>query len=267
MSWENFYREVTKPDKRIDLAKACLYFAQTKYPEISVRDYLKKLDKMAWEARRFLPKNKYPLKFIQGINYYLFRELGFTGNQDNYYDPRNSFLHEVIETRTGIPITLSIIYLEVAKRLGFPMVGVGMPGHFIVKPNFAEAGIFVDVFNGGEVLFPDDCYDKVRQLYPQEKNISADILTPVNNKQILVRMLTNLKYIYLNGDRLTETLSIIEGLIMLEPDNVYEKRDRGLLYYSLQQWEKAIADLELYLKMSPQAEDHLAIQRLLNKIK
>jgi regulator of sirC expression with transglutaminase-like and TPR domain len=267
MNWQNFYQEVSKPEQNINLAKACLYFSQIKYPEIRVREYLSKLDKMAWEAKKYLPKNNYPLKIIQGINTYLFQELGLQGNQDNYYDPRNSFLNEVINRKRGIPITLSVVYLEIAKRLKFPMVGIGMPGHFIIRPEFQDAGIFVDVYNRGDILFEQDCYDKIRQLYPEENEIDPNVLAPVNNKQILARILTNLKYIYLNNDQLSQALMIIEGLIILYPNNISERRDRGLLCYSLQQWEQAIADLELYLKMSPNAEDRLAIQQLLDKIK
>lgn len=149
---QNFFNEINQIDEKIDLGKASLYLAQENYPELNIEEYLNALDTMADEVQEQLPQTTYPLKVIKSINQYLFDDLNFQGNTSEYYDPRNSFLNEVIDRRMGIPITLSVLYLEIAKRINFPMVGIGMPGHFLIRPVFEEAGIFVDVFNRGEIL-------------------------------------------------------------------------------------------------------------------
>ena len=144
---QSFYQEINQPDEQIDLAKAALYIAQEEYLDLDPAEYLNALDTMADDLQDQLPPQQYPLKIIQSINRYLYDDLGFTGNVADYYDPRNSFLNEVIERRIGIPITLSLVYIEVAKRVDFPMVGVGMPGHFLIRPDFPEMETFVDAFH------------------------------------------------------------------------------------------------------------------------
>ena len=264
---QNFYNETNRPDEEIDLAKAALAFARTEYPDLDIEEYLNALDTMAEEVRERLIEERYPLKVIKTINSYLFDDLGFEGNTRNYYDPRNSFLNDVIDRRTGIPITLSIIYLEIAKRIDFPMVGIGMPGHFIIRPNFENAGIFVDAFNQGEILFEQDCEERLQQVYQQPVKLEPRFLAPVSNREILVRMLTNLKMIYLHQREFNKALVTIDGILILVPDNPNELRDRGLLYYELNEWSKAVPDLESYLTVFPNAEDALMIRILLQKIR
>ena len=127
-----------------------------------------------------LPSQRYPLRMLQAINKYLYDDLGFKGNKTEYYSPRNSFLNDVIEQRTGIPVTLSLVYLEIARRIGFKMVGIGMPGHFLIRPEFEEAGIFVDAFNRGEILFEQDCRERLAQVYQQPiRDIPPEFLAPI----------------------------------------------------------------------------------------
>ena len=258
----NFYNEIHQPESQINLAKAAFYIAQEEYPNLEIPAYLHTLDVMAVEVEALLPKERYPLRIIQSLNQYFFEQLGYVGNTDDYYDPRNSFLNEVIERRTGIPITLSLIYLEVARRLNFPMVGINLPGHFIIRPEFEDTGIFVDVFNRGEVLFEQDCEERLTQLY--HRPIS---LQPVSPRQFLARMLSNLKLIYLNRQDLLKALTFVEYILLLFPDAVRELRDRGLLYYQLGNASKAAQDLEFYLKMLPNAEDANTIWRLLEQLR
>ncbi len=264
---QNFYHETNLPDEEIDLAKAALAFARTKYPDLDIEEYLNALDTMAEEVRERLIEERYPLKVIKTINNYLFNDLGFEGNTRDYYDPRNSFLNDVIDRRTGIPITLSIIYLEIAKRIDFPMVGIGMPGHFIIRPEFENAGIFVDAFNQGEILFEQDCQERLQQVYQQPVKLEPRFLAPISNREILVRMLTNLKMIYLHQREFDKALTTIDAILILVPDNPNELRDRGLLYYELNEWSKAVPDLESYLTVFPNAEDALMIRILLQKIR
>jgi regulator of sirC expression with transglutaminase-like and TPR domain len=194
-----FLAEIDKIDRDIDLSKAALYIAQIEYPDLDIDRYLTILQTMGREVAKKLPEPKYPLKVIQTINQYLYTELQFHGNEQDYYNPSNSLLNDVIDRRTGIPITLALIYLHIAKSIGFPMVGIGMPGHFIIRPNFEDAGIFVDVFDRGEILFVEDCRQKLMSIYQQDiPFLSPEILQPVSNRQVLFRMLNNLQTSYLN---------------------------------------------------------------------
>jgi|AGSF01.1.fsa_nt_gi Uncharacterized conserved protein len=180
-----FYREINQPDSSIDLAKAALYIALEEYQNFEPEEYLNILDGMADELRDRLPAQNYPLRVIQTINRYLYEDLEFAGNDADYYDPRNSFLNQVIDRRTGIPISLSLVYLEVAKRIDFPMVGIGMPGHFLIKPDFEDAGIFVDAFNGGDILFPEDCQGRLSQNLRSTCGVAAGISRAGKSQEIV----------------------------------------------------------------------------------
>ncbi|HYW21216.1 MAG TPA: SirB1 family protein [Nodularia sp. (in: cyanobacteria)] len=258
-----FYQEIQQPDEHIDLAKAALYIAQEEYPDLDITEYLNALDTMAAEVQERLPDSPYPLRIIQTLNQYLFVDLGFAGNQTDYYDPCNSFLNDVIDRRMGIPITLALVYLEIARRIDFPMVGVGMPGHFLIRPDIPDMEIFVDAFNGGEVMFAEDCENHLSQMFQQPVNLRSEFLAPVNNRQFLARMLTNLKYIYLKQQNLAKTLAVVERIVRLFPEMILEVRDRGLLYYQLGQYPQAADDLQSYLDKVPNAEDAVIIQQLL----
>lgn len=263
---QGFTQEINQRNKQINLAKAALYIAQEEYPDLEIDDYLNALDTMAVEIKERLPSQQYPLRIIQTINQYLYEDLGFTGNEVNYYDPRNSFLNDVIDRRTGIPITLSLIYLEIAKRLEFPMVGIGMPGHFLIRPDFDEVGIYVDVFNQGEILFTQDCEAKLSQIYHQPVELHPSFLVPVENRRFLARILTNLKFIYLNEHQDLKALGTIDRLLLLFPDTPIELRDRGLVYYQLKRWRESRQDLKEYLCHRPQAEDAVIIRQILGQI-
>jgi regulator of sirC expression with transglutaminase-like and TPR domain len=261
-----FYREIQQPDESINLARTALYIAQEEYPDLEPEEYLNALDAMAIELGKRLPSSRYPLRMIQSINQYLYDELGFTGNQIDYYDPCNSFLNDVIERRTGIPITLALVYMELGKRIDFPMVGIGMPGHFLIRPDIADIEIFVDAFNGGEVMFPQDCQERLSQIYQQSVTLQPEFLAVVSKRQFLARMLTNLKYIYLNRQDLQKTLSAVERILLLFPGLNLELRDRGLLYYQLGYFTQAVQDLEIYLTKVPEAEDANVIRQLLSRL-
>ena len=210
---QKFLTEINQPDRDINLAKAALYIAEIEYPDLDTDRYLRILDDMARAVIKLLPESRYPLKVVQTINQYLYTELGFHGNEADYYSPSNSFLNDVIDRRTGIPITLSLVYLEIAKRIQFPMVGIGMPGHFIIRPDLEDVDIFVDPFDRGEVLFAEDCRQKLINLYQQDlPTIPAEALQPINNCQFLLRMLNNLQSIYLNQPDFERALIIKEWI-------------------------------------------------------
>lgn len=262
-----FYQEIHQSDKQINLAKAALHIAQEEYPELDPAEHLNALDMMAAEVQERLPSQRYPLRIVQTINQYLYEDLGFAGNTVDYYDPRNSFLNEVIERRTGIPISLSLVYLEIAQRLEFPMVGIGMPGHFLIRPDFEDVGIYVDAFNQGEILFEQDCEQRLSQIYQQPIELKPSLVEPVSNRRFLARLLMNLKLIYLNRNELAKALAVIERLLLLFPGVPAELRDRGLLYYELGEWASACQDLETYLVQVPSAQDADAIRQLVERIR
>lgn len=263
---QHFYHEINQPDQQIDLAKAALYIALEEYPEIEIDAYMNALDTMADDVSVLLPAEPYPLRIIQVLNQYLFSDLAFSGNTEHYYDPDNSYLNQVIEQRTGIPITLSLLYLEVSRRVEFPMVGIGMPGHFLIRPAQEDIEIYVDPFNQGEVLFTQDCEDRINQLFNGTVDFRPEFLEPVSSKQFLARMLNNLKTIYLHKGEMSKVLAAIDRILMLFPDTPYEQRDRGLIYYQTGRWIEARQDLENYLNHAPQARDANLIQQLLKRI-
>lgn len=258
-----FDQEIQQPDEHIDLGKAALYIAQEEYPNIDPEEYLNALDTMAVELQERLPSQRYPLRVIQSINQYLYDDLGYAGNVEDYYDPRNSYLNDVIERRLGIPITLALVYLELARRIDFPMVGVGMPGHFVIRLDIADTEIFIDAFNGGEIMFPQDCQERLSQFYQQPVQLQPEFLATVSKRQILARMLANLKYIYLNQQELEKALAAVERILLLFPGASLELRDRGLLCYELGLSDQAANDLEAYLAKAPHAQDAAAIRQIL----
>ncbi len=190
-----------------------MYIAQIEDPDLDIDRYLGMLDTIATEVAQKLPKTRYPLKTIQTINQYLYTEHSFCGNEQDYYNPKNSFLNDVIDLQTGIPLTLAIVYLEIAKRIDFPMVGIGMPGHFLIRPDFEDSEIFVDAFDRGEILFAEDCRQKLMNIYQRDlPTLPPEILQPVTNRQILFRMLNNLQSIYLNQPDFDKALVIKEWI-------------------------------------------------------
>ena len=201
--------ELNQSDRDINLARAALYIAQATYPDLDIDGQLQILAEMAKEVAKRIPQSRYPLMVIRTINNYLYEELGFTGNHSNYYDPRNSFLNEVLARRTGIPITLALVYLEIAQRIDFPMIAIGMPGHFMIRPDFEDSEIFIDTFHNGDVLFAEDCRQMLMNIYRQEIPFLTPALVPtVTKPQFIARMLNNLQMIYLDRGDMSNALVI-----------------------------------------------------------
>jgi regulator of sirC expression with transglutaminase-like and TPR domain len=261
-----YFSQLSRQDALFSLAEAALYIALEEYPELEIQTYLQRLDTMAAEVSQQLPSEPYPLKILKTINHYLFETLGFQGNEQDYYDPRNSFLNEVLDRRMGIPITLSLVYLEVAHRIGFPMTGVNFPGHFLIRPEQEGMELWVDPFHQGEILFPEDCKNRLEAIYQQPVELRPEFFEAIAPRQFLVRMLNNLKHIYLNQGDLLRCLAACERILLVDPDTVMEKRDRGVLYYQLGRWVEARQDLEDYLGQIPQAPDRPLIHQLLDRI-
>ena len=261
-----FIREIRQSDEAINLERAALYLALEEHPTLDVDVTLEQLDRMATVVRNRLPEPRYPLRVIAVINHYLYEELGFSGNRQDYYDPQNSHLNQVLDRRLGIPITLALVYLAIAKRIDFPMIGVGMPGHFLIRPVVDEMDVYVDAFNGGEVLFRQDCAALLQKLYQQPVTLRSEFLQPINNRQFLARMLGNLKGIAINQNNVQSALAAVERLLLLFPEASGELRDRGILYFQLRRWNEAQRDLEGYLATMPPVGDRRLVQDMLEQI-
>ncbi len=261
-----FAQEIQQADEAINLERAALYVALEDYPDLDVNTYIHTLDTMAAVIKERLPVELYPLKILKTIQQYLYENLGYSGDRAEYYDPRNSFLNQVIDRRRGIPITLSLVYLAIARRINFPMVGINLPGHFIIRPIAEDLEIFVDPFNGGEILFLQDCEELLVKVFDRRVQLQPEYLAPVSNRQLLGRLLTNLKVIYVNQRNFSKAIQASERILLLFPDTPLEHRDRGVLYYRSDRLTEARQDFERYLELAPLAEDAPVIQEILDEM-
>lgn len=253
---EDFAELVSR--EQFDLAEASLMLAQDIYPGIDIPGYLGRLDEIADAIRRRLAGDAFAEQKVLALNYYLFNELRFSGNIDDYDDPRNSYLNEVLERRTGIPITLSILYLEVGKRLGLDLKGVSFPGHFLVKLGVRRGQLVLDPFIGGEAQSEADLRQRLAQVLSSERAEQARLdryLQPATPHQIVARILRNLKSVYMQSGRLEQALAVMHRMLLVMPESAEELRDRGLVYRRLECFRPALSDLQNYLRRRPQAPD------------
>lgn len=253
---ERFAELVTR--EQFSLAEACLLIAQDEYPALDVAACIAKLDAMAATVRGRLAEDAFPEQKVAALNFHLFNELRFSGNTDAYYDPRNSYLNEVLERRTGIPITLSIVYLEVGRRIGLRLQGVSFPGHFLVKLRLKKGELVLDPFTGGEPRSESDLRSRLEQALTPERPRQLDLdryLAPATPRDIVARVLRNLKGIYTKDGKLEQALAVMQRLLLVLPESAEELRDRGLIYAQLECFRPAVADLQSYLRRSPEAAD------------
>ena len=251
---------VGRPDKEVDLAETALLIAQEEYPDLDRGRYLGILHHLAMEAKRRIGDEAEPYGIVNALSEYLFDEEGFRGNEDNYYDPRNSFLNEVLDRRLGIPITLSLVYMEVGHRLALPIVGVGMPGHFLVKYLAPGEEIIIDPFHRGIILNEEDCTDLLTRISGRPISFQRLYLASLSKREILTRMLNNLKGIYLARQDYRRALGVVKRLLLINPQDLGEILLRGLSRYRLDDLAGALADLEAYLARAPDAADSDAIR-------
>ena len=233
---------------RIPLAEAALWIAAEEYPALDVEAYIDRLDEMAEAARPRLATADAP-ETITRFNEFVFDELGFGPNDEQYDDPRNSFLNDVIDRRVGIPITLSLVYTELCSRLGLPAVGVGFPGHFLVKW-MGPSEVLIDPFFR-KVISRADCVERLKSSYGPQARLDEEMLAPATPRQIVVRMLRNLKHHYLGRGDLPRALAAVDRALLVCPDDATELRDRGILYCRLECYAAALRDLERYLVLAP----------------
>ena len=260
---ERLRQIVSGPDEDISLAEAALLIAGHGYPDLNVAAYLSRIEELAYMLRLRIDEDDSVPDRISALNQFLFGELGFAPNADDYYDPRNSFLNEVLERRTGIPITLSVIYMELGRKVGLPLQGVSFPGHFLVKCAVPDGAVVLDPYSGGISLGLPDLQKRLREVQGGEvsRAIVAELLVSASNKEIIVRLLRNLKAIYLREHNLDRALPIMNWIIATMPEQTPELRDRGMIYQELECSRAALADFETYLKLSPGSEDADDIRR------
>jgi len=246
---------LARPDREVNLAEAALLVAAEEYVDLDVRSYLVRLDEMGVALKRRLEEEPRPERAIMALNRYLFQEEGFRGNTEQYYDARNSYLNDVIDRKTGIPITLSTVYMEVARRAGLDVEGVGLPGHFVVRVQMPSRALLVDPFHGGSLLTERDCQERLDRIFEGKVKLEPKMLRPCRRKEMLERILRNLKAIYLRDEDKDRALRVVDLLVRLQPGSAEDLRDRGVLYAALDCYGLAARDLESYLALAPSGKD------------
>jgi regulator of sirC expression with transglutaminase-like and TPR domain len=261
-----FAEMVSRADAEINLAEGALLIAAEEYPRLDVELYVERLDYFGDLARERAADSLTATDVITALNATLFEHLGFRGNRESYYDPRNSYLNEVIDRRTGIPITLTVVYIEVAKRIGFPVKGVGLPFHFIAKHHQEDGDLYIDPFNAGGLLGSSGCDALITQLSGGKLELRPEHLETVTNGQILTRMLSNLLGIYSASDR-RRALAAIDRILLINPGSMSHIRDRGLLLAAVGDRTTAIVELERYLELAADAPDADTIREQIKSIR
>lgn len=249
------------PEEDCDLAEAALLLAAGHYPRLDIPRYVSLLDEVAREARRRIGRIRRPQRILEILNTLLFEEMGFQGNRENYYTASNSFLHTVLDTRQGLPITLATVYLAITHRLRLPVYGVGMPYHFLVKFAASERDLYVDCFNGGTILMAEECEHLLERIVGQPIVFEPQFLQVTPKKQILYRMLNNLKQVYLRNGELTRAGTVIEQMLVVSPESNGERRNLGMLALHQNQYSQGISWLLDYLERAPNAPDVEAVRQ------
>jgi len=269
---------VAGEDMAIDLSLAALLIANLEYPELDIAHYMAQLDSLAERVRALLgltgagtleklPVNMDVSAVIAAMNTVLFGQEHFHGNTEDSCNSSNSFRNEVLERHTGIPIALSLLYMEVGRRVGVWFDGIGLPFHFVVGCRFQQKRIYIDPFESGRVLSEQECRRRVRQVIGKKDKIPTQWFEPVSRKYLLIRMLNNLKHIYLHSEDYARALRICDCILVLAPRSPQERRDRGVIYLQLKRYGRALSDLAAYLQLAPLAEDHDEIQRQVKMIR
>jgi regulator of sirC expression with transglutaminase-like and TPR domain len=259
---QGFEKLLAEKEERIDLARACLMIAEDAYPTLDVERYMGEIEALALRLRARLKDDGVEERVI-ALNEFLYEELGFWGNTDDYYDPRNSYLNEVIDRKTGIPITLAVVYMALGRRIGLPLEGVSFPGHFLVRLRLRGGMIILDPFAGGAPQSEEALRSRLQRVIPEGATADVSVaelpldqfLEPASNRQIVARVLRNLKGIYRDTDKPERLLQVLNRMLVVSPDAHAELRDRGFVYQRLECWRAALQDLGAYLEREPQAGD------------
>lgn len=254
----DYFSSLVRQDDSIPLFEAALSIAQDVDPELDLVAILAEVDKLAARLERRLASDASSVQKLRLLNHFFYRELGFAGNINDYYNPDNSYLHRVLHTRRGIPISLAVLYMELAQQIGLNVKGISFPGHFLMKMSVQSGDIVLDPFNGAS-LSREDLEERLepyleQQSYPGSIPL-AYYLHPAHPREVLVRMLRNLKSLFVEQAQWQRFLEVQQRLMILLPEEITERRDRGLAYANLECPQAALEDLEAYLTERPYAED------------
>ena len=263
---EEFSELLSRDENKLELARACLQIAEDAYPGLDVPGYVGEIERFAKRLRARLTPETSTEDRVIALNEFLFDDLGFRGNAKDYYDPRNSYLNQVLDRRTGIPLTLSVLYLEIGKRVDLPLEGVSFPGHFLVRLPLRGGTLVLDPFAGGAPVSAGELRARLQRVIPRVAGANtggvpvADLpldqfLEPAGKRQILARLLRNLKGVYRQRDKPERLLEVLNRMIIVAPEAAGERRDRGYVYQRLECWRPALQDLADYLEREPDAAD------------
>ncbi len=263
----DFAAEISRPEPEIDLARAALLVAKEEYPQLSVELYLARLDQLAEEVKDRLDDESAPLVLLEELGATLFRRHAFAGNRKAYYDPRNSFLNDVLDRELGIPLTLGMVLLEVGWRLGLPLEGVNFPSHFLVRYAGDVVRLLIDPFDRGAVRFEDQAQELLDRAYGGMVRVQDSFLRVADRRDMLVRLNTNLKGVYLNVGDHARALAAVERVLVVTPLSPSANRARGMLLVRLGRHEEALEQLEAYLHVAPGSTDAEHVQEMVDALK
>jgi regulator of sirC expression with transglutaminase-like and TPR domain len=267
-----YFASLVAEDAGLSLTEAAVAVAQDEYPQLDPQKVLDELDELAERLKRRIPDDAMPLQRLRLLNHYFYRELGFSGNVNDYYDPGNSYLHVVMQTRRGIPITLALLYMELAGQIGLTARGISFPGHFLVKLRMPQGEVVIDPFSGQSLS--REQLDERLTPYRREQGLMNEFEVPLglflqtaSARDVLARLLRNLKEIYRHAGDSARLLRVQQRLVILLPRAWEEWRDRGLAYAELGQNLLAVDDIELYLRHRPGAPDAAALGDRLSELR
>lgn len=267
-----YFAALVQDDEAFPLFEATVAVAMDEYPDLDVQTVLGDMDQLLARLRRRLPADAGPLQRLRMLNQFFFHDLGFGGNINHYYDPENSYLNVVLRTRRGIPISLAILWLELAQGLALQAKGINFPGHFMVKVNLPQGQVVIDPFTG-QSLSREDLSERLEP-YKRRNGLVDDFDVPVGlylqsaqPRDILARVLRNLKEIHRTQEDWQRLIGVQERLVLLQPEDWSERRDRGLAWAELGRPERAVPDLEAYLSHAEEAEDADAVGQRLNELR
>jgi regulator of sirC expression with transglutaminase-like and TPR domain len=259
--------ELARSEPELNLARAALLVAREEYPQLPVELYLARLDQIAEEVKDRLANENAPLVVLNELVDTLYTRRFMAGNRTDYYDPRNSFLNDVLDRGLGIPLTLGIVLLETGWRLGLPLEGVNFPGHFLVRFRGVELALLIDPFDGGKVRFQDEAQDLLDQVYGGVVRLQDSFLRTATKRDMLTRLLSNLKGLYVKAGDYERALAAVERILMVTPTTSAEIRSRGVLLARLGRLDEAASQLEAYLRAAPSATDVPRVQAMLRDLR
>jgi regulator of sirC expression with transglutaminase-like and TPR domain len=261
-----FAREARQPERDLDLARAALLVAKEQYPGLAVEQYLARLDQLAEEVKDRLADETAPLVVLEELTRTLYQRHGFKGNREAYSDPRNSFLNDVLDRRLGIPLTLGIVLLEVGWRLRLPLEGVNFPHHFLIRFQGDALHLLIDPFDGGRARYEDEAQELLDRVYGGKVRLQESFLRRASKRDMVVRLLNNLKGVFLNAGDHARALGVVERLLILRPEGADDHRARAVLLARLGQRAEAIDQLRRWLGAAPRGDEGERTRRLMERL-